>query len=78
MITPKPIILSKKTERPARKPKRMTIAIGMLYDEGLIIAADTLASLTDGTTRYATKIHQTIANSGAYVIVTCPLKTAHF
>lgn len=46
----------------------MTIAIGMLCDEGLIIAADTMAALTDGTTRQAVKIHEAFTDSFACVI----------
>ncbi|HUB00530.1 MAG TPA: hypothetical protein VMA34_19525 [Terracidiphilus sp.] len=45
----------------------MTIGIGMLCDEGLIIAADTQLAMTDGTTREGIKVHQAIADTGVYV-----------
>jgi 20S proteasome alpha/beta subunit len=67
MILPKPLSELIPAKRPARKPKRMTIAIGMLCDEGLIIAADTQLAMTDGTTREGIKVHQAIADTGVYV-----------
>ncbi|MGO8719051.1 MAG: hypothetical protein ACLQMO_07510 [Acidobacteriaceae bacterium] len=46
----------------------MTIAIGMLCDEGLIISADTQIGMTDGSTHQGTKVHQAIADTGVYVV----------
>ncbi|HWG21090.1 MAG TPA: hypothetical protein VG225_11230 [Terracidiphilus sp.] len=45
----------------------MTIAIGMLCDEGLIIAADTQLAMTDNTTRQGIKVSQAIADTGMYI-----------
>jgi hypothetical protein len=67
MISPKPVPECFTTKRPARKSIRMTIAIGMLCDEGLIIAADTQLAMTDGSTREGIKVHQAIADTGIYV-----------
>jgi 20S proteasome alpha/beta subunit len=55
-------------KNPPRKPKRMTIGIGMLCDEGLIIAVDTQIVMTDGSTSEGIKVHQAIADTGVYVI----------
>ena len=68
MISPKPTIIPQKPERPARTPKRMTIAIGMLCDEGLIIAADTQITNPDGTTYDKVKIKTQRAASGTFVM----------
>lgn len=40
MIAPKPLIIPKKPERPTRKLKRMTIGIGMLCTDGVLLCAD--------------------------------------
>lgn len=45
----------------------MTIAIGKFCDEGLLIAADTQAVMSDGTTRDRLKVNQAITDTGAYV-----------
>ena len=70
IISPKPHpTVEIPSPRPERLPKgkRMTIAIGMLCEEGLIIAADTQIAMTDGTTREGIKVHQGIADTGIYV-----------
>ena len=67
MIFSKPLTPLHKLDRPARKPKRMTIGIGMYCEEGLIVAADTQLAMTDGSTRMGKKVHQAIADSGVYV-----------
>src|SRR5579863_285352 len=53
-IAPKP--LHRPAKLPARKPNRMTIAIGMLCEGGLAIAADTQATNADGTTYDRAKV----------------------
>ncbi len=67
MILPRPTLERPAAKQPPRKSKRMTIAIGMLCDEGLIIAADTQLAMTDGSTREGIKIRQAIADTGIYV-----------
>lgn len=67
MISPKPLSERLPAKQPLRKPRRMTIAIGMFCNEGLIIAADTQITMSDGTTRYGSKVHQAIADTGVYV-----------
>jgi 20S proteasome alpha/beta subunit len=67
MIAPKPLPAQFTATKTPRKPRRMTIAIGMLCHEGLIIAADTRIAMTDGTTREGIKVHQAIADTGIYV-----------
>lgn len=66
MIVPKPLILPKNPERPARKPKRMTIGIGMLCQDGIIISADTQATNPDGTTYDAVKVHSLKTANGLF------------
>lgn len=46
----------------------MTIAIGMFCENGLIVAADTQMTYTDGTTYDKTKIKTLRAKTGAYAI----------
>ena len=53
---------------PARK--RMTLALGMLCKEALVIAADTQITWSDGRTEHGIKVHLVICNSGSYAL-TC-------
>jgi len=53
---------------PAAERPRMTIAIGRLCTNGLIIAADTKICPSDGSTQYARKVHRKRAANGAFVI----------
>ncbi len=46
----------------------MTIAIGRLCTEGLIIAADTRVVMSDGATSDAVKVHTDISPTGQFVI----------
>ena len=61
-------VKSKKIGTVSKKRNKMTIAIGMLCHDGIIIAADTQLVWTDGTTRTGTKVWQLATNSAQYVI----------
>lgn len=72
MIAVKPSIPPRKTERPARKPKRMTIAIGMLCQGGVVVAADMQMTRPDGSTYDASKIQTaTTSNCALAIAYTC-------
>ncbi len=64
------LIVPREIQKPQRLPKRerMTIAIGMLCEGGMIVAADTQMTYTDGTTYDSAKIKTLRAATGAYVI----------
>lgn len=55
---------------PKRLPKRkpMTIAIGMLCEGGLIVAADTQLTWNDGRTDYGPKVHDLSTDTATYVL----------
>src|ERR1035437_11022378 len=46
----------------------MTIAIGALCQDGLIVAADTRIVCSDGSTYDACKVSEAVTNHGAFVI----------
>ena len=72
MISPKPLTLPRKSDRPVRKQKPMTIAIGMLCQGGVVVAADTQMTWPDGTTYDATKVQSvTTATCSLAVAYTC-------
>jgi hypothetical protein len=54
----------------ARKkgPMRMTIAIGALCSDGLIVAADTRVVMTDGATSVGVKMHTGMSSTCSFVI----------
>lgn len=71
MIATKPqYVIPRELPKTERLPKRgrMTIAIGMLCQGGMVIAADTQATYTDGTTYDRTKLKTLRAATGAYAI----------
>ncbi len=69
IILPRP--LPSKVPILKRRPesaKRMTIAIGMLCDGGIVIAADTQMTYMDGTTYDAVKVQTLTTTTGIYAI----------
>lgn len=50
------------------KRKQMTIAIGVLCTEGIVVAADTKITATDGTTSIGPKVLTSVTEDGNFVI----------
>jgi hypothetical protein len=71
-MVPKPPLLSLEESKrnAARKkgPRRMTIAIGALCADGLIVAADTRVVMSDGATSIGVKVHTGMSNTCSWVI----------
>jgi hypothetical protein len=68
MIASKPKSINPKPDRPARKPCKMTVAIGMLSTHGAVIAADTRLSRLDGSTYSARKLCVNKSPNGVFAI----------
>jgi hypothetical protein len=64
-IAPKPL---HRPKLPARKPNRMTIAIGMLCEGGLVVAADTQMTWENGTTCDAVKIQSLTTPTSVFAV----------
>jgi len=82
MILPSPkphSIFPRELPKPERLTKRgrMTIAIGMLCQDGMVVAADTQMTYTDGTTHNRSKIKSLRTVSGAYVVAYSCLDVNH-
>lgn len=82
MILPSPkphSIIPRELPKPERLPKRgrMTIGIGMFCQGGLVVAADTQMTYSDGTTHNRSKIKSLSAATGAYVIAYSCLDINH-
>jgi hypothetical protein len=54
--------------KPWQVRKRMTIAIGALCSDGLIVAADTLVVMSDGATSIVVKVHTGMSPTSSFVI----------
>ena len=75
MLSPKPHPIRVPARWP-QQPKvqrlpvrnRMTIALGMICQGGLVIAADTRLSTLDGTSHDACKVQSKLTPSGAFVV----------
>lgn len=67
MISPKPLERPP-VKYPAKKPTRMTIAIGMLCQGGVVISADTQMTYMDGTTYDAVKVQTLATTTGIYAV----------
>jgi 20S proteasome alpha/beta subunit len=67
MISPKPLERPP-AKQPVKKTKHMTIAIGMLCQGGIIVAADTQMTYMDGTTYDAVKVQTLTTATGIYAI----------
>ncbi|HEX4007728.1 MAG TPA: hypothetical protein VHX60_16255 [Acidobacteriaceae bacterium] len=72
LIAIKPRILApnyvKKNAARKKGPMRMTIAIGALCSEGLIVAADTRVVMSDGATSVGVKVHTGMSATCSFVI----------
>ena len=67
---PRPHVPDLVTKKAARKkePMRMTIAIGTLCSDGLIVAADTRVVMSDGATSEGIKVHTGVSAACSFVI----------
>lgn len=69
---PKPYLSSweesKKNAAKRKGPMRMTIAIGVLCADGLIVAADTRVVMSDGATSTGVKVHTGMSDTCSFVI----------
>jgi hypothetical protein len=68
ILTPEAILKVRHKWPPERRARSMTIAIGALCQDGLIVAADTRIVCSDGSTYDACKVSEVVTNHGAFVI----------
>jgi hypothetical protein len=68
-MTPKPLVKFVPMRLPERKQFGMTIAIGMQYHGGVLIAADNKVVLDDGSVKYSEKLKAFKGKSGIFAIV---------